>query len=494
MRIWIKGFRRTQWQSSLASTLMTLALSGMAGVGAVIAARAVSDTIPIPVLLIALLSIAPLAILAWTHFDLFAFLAFATLGIVKWEPAPVDLLITFLLGLGLLAGRLSLESLRGSSLIHTGCWIFATLNLVALLVADDLGYSLRYAAITFYLIALSYFVKLYVTSFERMRLLMLGYVGGAAASVLLVGLEMSGLLPTSEVFVFENRARALFKDANVFAPFLVLPIVFLIDELIRPRLIRRGYWLKIAAIAALSSGVFLSFSRAAWANLILSVTIYVLLMLPSLSVRQWLQLLLPGISGGVLLLVLVVQLELLGFLRSRATLVQSYDVDRFSTQAEGIEAGLSHLFGIGPGMLFNAHSLYVRTFAEYGIFGLVTLLALILALVGGSLRRAPGSNDRVYGLSSRVVVACWIGLLLNSVVIDTIHWRYFWVMFALGWIMTFPSTASARGSAAAGEDSGAFVIGKETLFVWESGAPPGLPAEERSPRRNTRTGAARSRV
>ncbi|MCS6882928.1 MAG: hypothetical protein RMK84_17350 [Oscillochloridaceae bacterium] len=400
-------------------------------------------------LLIALLSIAPLAALAWAYFDLFAFLAFATLGIVKWEPAPVDLLITFLLGLGFLAGRLSPDSLRGSLLIHAGCWIFATLNLVALLVADDLRYSLRYTAITFYLIALSYFVKLYVTSSDRMRVLMLGYVGGAVASVLLVGLQMSGVLPTRELFVFENRARALFKDANVFAPFLVLPIVFLIDELIRPELIRRGYWLKIAAIAALSSGVFLSFSRAAWANLILSVMIYMLLTLPSLSVRQWLQLFLPGISGAVLLVVLVVQLQLLDFLRSRATLMQSYDVDRFSTQAEGIEAGLSHLFGIGPGMLFNAHSLYVRTFAEYGIFGLVTLLALILALVGGSLWRALGRNDRVYGLSSRVVVACWIGLLLNSVVIDTIHWRYFWVMFALGWIMTCPSTLSVRGRAAA---------------------------------------------
>ncbi len=494
MRIWIEGFRRAQWQSSLASTLMTLALSGLAGVGAVIVARAVPDTIPIPVLLIALLCLAPLAILAWAHFDLFAFLAVATLGIVKWEPAPVDLLITFLLGLGLLAGRLSLESLRGSSLIHTGCWIFATLNLVALLVAEDLGYSLRYAAITFYLIALSYFVKLYVTSSERMRLLMLGYVGGAAASVLLVGLEMSGLLPTGDVFVFENRARALFKDANVFAPFLVLPIVFLIDELIRPRLIRRGYWLKIAAIAALSSGVFLSFSRAAWANLMLSVMIYVLLTLPSLSVRQWLQLLLPGISGAVLLLALVVQLQLLDFLRSRATLVQSYDIDRFSTQAEGIEAGLSHLFGIGPGMLFNAHSLYVRTFAEYGIFGLVTLLALILALVGGSLRRALGRNDRVYGLSSRVVVACWIGLLLNSVVIDTIHWRYFWVMFALGWIMTFPATASGRGSAATDEVSEAFVIGKETLFVSEELRPSRPPRSGAFTSRDPRTRAARSWV
>lgn len=448
MRMWVKGDRREQQRPSSSSNLITLALSGIAGAGVAILIRAVPDTIPIPLLLIALLGVAPLAALVWARYDLFTFLAFATLGVVKWEPAPVDLLITFLLCLGLLAGHLSLESLRGSLIIHVGCWVFAILNLVALLIADDLRYSLRYTAITFYLIALSYFVKLYVTSSERMRLLLLGYVVGAVMSVLLVGLEMSGLLPTRELFVFENRARALFKDANVFAPFLVLPIVFLIDELIHPNLIRGGSWLKIAAIAALSSGVFLSFSRAAWANLILTVTIYVLLKLPSLSLRQWLQLLLPGMIGAAGLLVLIVQLRLLDFLRSRAMLMQSYDVDRFSTQAEGIEAGLSHLFGIGPGMLFNAHSLYVRTFAEYGIFGLVTLLALILALVGGSLWRALGRNDRVYGLSSRVVVACWIGLLLNSVVIDTIHWRYFWVMFALGWIMTCPSTLSVRGRAA----------------------------------------------
>jgi len=449
MRMWIRGDRRIQRWPPLYHRLVTLTLSGIAGASAVIVTRVVPDTIPLTALLIALLAVAPLAALVWAQFDLFTFLAFATLGVVKWEPAPVDVLIMFLLGLGLLAGRLSLESLRGSLLIHTGCWIFATVNLVALCVADDLRYSLRYTAITFYLIALSYFVKLYVTSTERMRVLLLGYVGGAVASVLLVGLELSGLLPIREVFVFEQRARALFKDANVFAPFLILPIVFLIDELIRPELIRGGYWLKIAAIAALIWGVFLSFSRAAWANLMLTVTIYILLTLPSLTLRQWLQLLLPGIIGAVALPALIVQLRLLDFLRSRATLMQSYDVDRFNTQAEGIEAGLSHLFGIGPGMLFNAHSLYVRTFAEYGIFGLITLLALIVLLVGSSLRRALSTDDRVFGLSSRVVAACWIGLLLNSVVIDTIHWRYFWVMFALGWIMTHASTLPVRGSAAA---------------------------------------------
>lgn len=388
-----------------------------------------------PLLLAGLLVAAPAVALGLARYHEMIFVAFATIAVVRWEPAPADLLVALLLPLGLLASQLRPVALRGASLIHAALWVFVTLNLISLLGADDLRYSLRYTAITFYLIALCYFVRLYVTSAGRMRVVLLGYLAAALGSVALVALELTGLSPTDDLFVFERRARALFKDANVFAPFLVLPIVFLLDEWLRPALIPGRAWLKLGAIVVLCAGVLVAFSRAAWANLLIAVAIYLVLSAPHLSPRQWAKLLLPGMLGGLVLAGLIVGLGLNEFLRWRLSPLQSYDADRFGTQLVGIELGLSNLFGIGPGMLFNAHSLYVRTFAEYGVFGLAALGVLLVAPLARCLWLALRADDRVYGLSSRVAVAVAGGLLFNSIVIDSIHWRSFWIVVALCWIV-----------------------------------------------------------
>lgn len=431
-----------QRRTVVALSLGALALSLAAGGVAALATRAAPDLAPL--LLAGLLAAGPAVAFGLARYNLLVALAFAAMAVVRWEPAPVDLLIAFLLGLGLVTGRMSPAGLRGSTLIHASLWVFAGLNLVALLNSADTSYSVRYVAISFYLIALAYFIRLYITSAERMRLVLLGYLAGALGSVALIGLELAGISGTQEFFVFERRALALFKDANVFSPFLVLPIVFLVDELLRPHLLRWPAWVKAGAILALAAGVFLAFSRAAWANLALALTIYLALSARSLTPRQWGVLVGAGVAGALALAALVVQLGLLEFLLWRATPLQSYDSDRFGTQADGLGAGLSHLFGIGPGMLFNAHSLYVRTFAEYGFLGPATLFVALLAPLPWCLRRARSADDRVHGLSARVAVASFVGLLFNSVVIDTIHWRHFWILFALCWVVA-AATAGKGG-------------------------------------------------
>jgi len=413
--------------------LAAIGLSGIAGAMAALVLYTAPQLAPL--LLPGLIGVIPVVALGLARFHALVFLGIASLGVVRWEPAPVDMLLPLLLVLGLLAGRLSLRELQNASIIHASLWVFVAINLASLLVARDLVYSIRYLVITFYLMGLAYFVRLYITSQERMRLVLFGYVVAALLSVFLVGLELFGLSPTSEFFIREQRALALFKDANVFAPFLILPILFLFDELLRPHLIPGRSWLKIGAMLALCAGVFLAFSRAGWANLLVALMAYLAMSARSLSWWQWARLILLTLVGLVVLAVLVVQLNLLSFLLWRATPLQSYDSDRFGTQMVGIEAGLSHLFGIGPGMLFDAHSLYVRTFAEYGVFGFVALFIALLVPLFYCFRRARSASDRVHGLSARVVTACMVGLLLNGLVIDLIHWRSFWVLFALCWIV-----------------------------------------------------------
>jgi O-antigen ligase len=212
-----------------------------------------------------------------------------------------------------------------------------------------------------------------------------------------------------------------------------------------PRILPRFLLAKVLGVVLLTAAVFLSFSRAAWGNLAFAVLIYFFL-----NVNRVFQVK-PGnlLKGGAITLLAAIfslqvferlllsgKMSLREFLAWR-TSPQDYDVYRFDRQKEGIEAGLTHWFGVGPGTWDYAHSLYVRTFAEHGILGLTSLLALIVVLMVSTFRRALDDIVKPYGLSAKVVLA---SLVVNSAVIDTIHWRHLWLILALAWVVCMPSS------------------------------------------------------
>ena len=402
-------------------------------------------------LLVGLLGAWPFVYFSVTRFDWMVFLSFCLFGIVQIEPAPSDLLIMFLLPLALVTGRLSLKALKDSSLVHGAIWGFLIINLLSLLFADNLLHSARYTVISVYVIMLAYFAKLYMTSAHRVRLVMTGYLISGLISMGLVALDYAGIAP-SEIFVEQTRARGMFKDANVFGPFLIPLILFLLDEIWHPTLLKWPMSVKSLSMLILMGGVFLSFSRAAWGNLIIALGVYILLCLPQLSRERLMGLLKFGALGVVALVILVNVMGLGDFLAYRTTLIQTYDADRFQAQQDGLMAGVTHMFGLGPGMMdrvfFSPHSLYVRTFAEHGIFGLIILLFLLAYLLAFTGRVAVRGTEKQVGLSAKVVFAGMFALLLNSFLIDTIHWRHFWFMVGLMWVVVGQKNKAAPESAA----------------------------------------------
>jgi O-antigen ligase len=112
-------------------------------------------------------------------------------------------------------------------------------------------------------------------------------------------------------------------------------------------------------------------------------------------------------------------------------------VQRFGAQLSGIELAAKYPLGIGPGQFeavspISAHSTYVRALSEEGVLGLLVLLALLLLTLGFAARNAILGRD-TYGIGSAALLAAWCGLLANSVFIDTLHWRHFWLLAALIW-------------------------------------------------------------
>jgi len=374
-----------------------------------------------------------LLLLAASKFDVLVLLTFCLLGFVRTEPAPVDALSVALLLIGFLVGRLSLETLSRTTLLHLTVWGFLMTNLLALWLSDSFDESLRYTTITFYLLAFAYFVRLYLTDRNAVHVVLLGYSISVLLSCVLLGLSYLGAVDQT-LFLTERRAAAFFKDPDVFGPFPIMMVLLLLNDVWHPRsrLIPGPRLVKVFCAVLCTVAIVLSFSRAAFINLTVSLAVYLVLNLRELSPKRLGWLLGSAVLGVGAIAGTLSQLGLTEFLWGRASL-QPYDTNRFATHARGIDVGLGHLLGIGPGMLERAHSLYIRTFAEYGVFGalfLYSAIALVVARILGCAIRESGTPS---GPLASVVGACLVGMLVNSLVIDTLHWRQFWFVWALAW-------------------------------------------------------------
>jgi O-antigen ligase len=192
-------------------------------------------------------------------------------------------------------------------------------------------------------------------------------------------------------------------------------------------------------------------------------------------------------AAGVLLLVAggsiaVKMLTDYGEFIDERTAMQDYDADRFAAQHEGIELAFEDPFGLGPGQFeprvgvlgISAHSLYVRTLLENGLAGLVSLFVFLGLTLLVAFRSALSGGP--LAACGAVVAASLVGVLLNSVVVDTMHWRSLWIQAGLAWGLyvaclqqRWACPAPLAGSVAAGSIAATAPL-----------SPPWTPVDEKS--------------
>jgi O-antigen ligase len=395
-----------------------------------------------------------LALTLW-RYDAAVALGFLVLGIVRIEPAPVDGVFAIVMAVAIVTGRFDFRSAPLWAFVLVG--LFLALNLLACMEAVKPSRAASFMSITVYLCLLGLWISGYVRTEARARMVLRLWVGTAvltaAASTLALYVAFPGAIELHKRYV--DRAQGFFNDPNVYGPFLIPAAIFVLHELLEPRLLRGGRLLKLLCLSVLVLGVTTSYSRAAWLNL----GVAVLVMLAVLPLRR----------GGVrrasaLLVTLVACFGAAGaavvvsgssnFLEERAHL-QSYDSQRFGAQRGGIELAEEHPLGVGPGQFellepISAHSTFVRALAEEGIVGLAVLAALLLTTLGVAIRNVMQGRSTA-GLSSTALLAAWCGLLANSFFVDTLHWRHLWILAGLIWAgsMLAPA-ASAQASSSTG--------------------------------------------
>jgi O-antigen ligase len=394
--------------------------------------------VPLPIVLGFGVGLLGTLALALARYEAAIALGVLLLAVVRIEPAPSDLVFGVLIAVAFVTGRLHLERVPLSvTLLVSG---FLALNLLASTAAVDGARAATYVGITLYLGVFALWLAAYVCSARQARLVLVAYLGGAALSAAVACLALIAPFPGAEAFVDGPRAQGLFKDPNVFGPFLVPAVLILMEETVAPRLLRFRLPTKLVLLSVMTVGVVFSFSRAAWLNLAVgTLVLLVVLALRRGGARRATTLVVVTFVAGAALFGVVAATSSLDFLTERAA-VQDYDSQRFGAQASGLEVAAEHPLGIGPGQFeriseLSAHSTYVRALAEEGPLGAFVVLGLVLLTLGFAARNVALGVD-TYGIGSAGLLAAWCGLLVNSFFVDTLHWRHLWFVAALIWAGT----------------------------------------------------------
>jgi O-antigen ligase len=417
-------------------------LAGLASlpVGCALALALYATPPPVALGLAAAVGLVLVLALALARYDAAVALGGLLLGFQAVDPAPADGVFFVVMAVAFATRRFRLSSVPRPVLAMLA--VFGALNVMASIQVVDPMRAVVFFGTTAYLALFAIWLAGYTTSRGRALLLVRTYLGSAVASAAIGVLALLGALPGADLLTESDRSRAFFQDPNVFGPFLIPPALILIEEIIRPRLLSARLGTKAVLLAILLVGVLFSYSRGAWVNLAFALVVLGLILSLRGGVRTAATLAAVTALTAAALATVVVATGSADFLAERAR-PQTYDTERFSGQRAGLRPAAEYPFGAGPGQFesiahISAHSTYARALGEEGYPGLLTLVALLGFTLIAGLRNAVAGRG-THGIGSAALLAAWCGLLANSAVIDTLHWRHLWVLAALIWAATIRS-------------------------------------------------------
>ncbi|WP_398468991.1 O-antigen ligase family protein [Tardiphaga sp.] len=331
----------------------------------------------------------------------------------------------------------------------------AFMPLALLLFAVNLGYTIcavplldqkvvvTWILTSWYLAITAVLIALVVSENTAARLSYLrsGLIAGAVIASL-AGIAGYLRLTPGELFTLYGRAAGTFKDPNVFGAFLVLPALFCLQSVVSDafgRSLRSTILLGIITLALL-----LAFSRAAWGLLALTAAFMLLLMtLTSETYRQRSRIIMMAIAAVVavaLVLVILLQFDFIrDMFQQRASFDQQYDEGRFGRFGRhllGAQMALDLPLGIGP-LQFSkffpedTHNSYLNAFMSGGWISGIFYPALVFTTAFIGFRyifvRTPWQRPYL------AVFSAYLGTVGEAFIIDTDHWRHFWLMLGLMW-------------------------------------------------------------
>lgn len=334
----------------------------------------------------------------------------------------------------------------------------AFVPLLALLFLINIGYTICAAYLldrtpiinwiltSWYMAISAVFVALVISedTAARLDLLRRGLIAGALLASLAGIAGYLHLIPGGSMFTLYGRVSGTFKDPNVLGAYLVLPALFALQSVVSDRFGRALRSTVVLGILTLA--VLLAFSRAAWGLLAITAAFMLFLMvLTSPSHQQRSRIIVMAIAALIAVVVVIVILLQFDFIadmfKQRASLDQSYDegrFGRFGRHVLGAQMALDLPFGIGPLQFTkffpeDTHNSYLNAFMSGGWISGICYPALMFTtvLLGFRYVFVPVPWQRAY----LAVFAAFLGTVFEAFIIDTDHWRHFWLMLGAMWGM-----------------------------------------------------------
>lgn len=364
--------------------------------------------------------------------------------IVFSEPAVADALMA---GVIVAVPVLGAGRIGGVSLINFLLWVaVVALGLGACAFSATFDTALKHQLVTLFLAAGSLAIAAYVAAepLPRFQLIMWCYTASCILATLCALAGYFQLIPGAyDLFTNYGRARGTFKDPNVYSAALAPALAFLTWNMLRADM--RVALLSAGVALLLSIGLLVSFSRGAWMACAAALGLLVwVLVVRSRRRADFYRLGTAGLLGAIGLsasLMLVLQIDTVrSLLEQRASLDQSYDVGpegRFGGQEKARQLILNHPLGIGTHTFRDVHhheephNVYLSMFLNAGWTGGLLYIASVLMTAAIGLRYALKNGYRQGPFL--VAGGAFAALALEGYIIDTDHWRHFFLIMGCVW-------------------------------------------------------------
>ncbi|MFN4274415.1 MAG: O-antigen ligase family protein [Aliihoeflea sp.] len=361
-------------------------------------------------------------------------------GFVIIEPAPYELWMVGMIGIALFAGLRVPASIAPLIALLL---LFVLGGIISMMQMDAIGDTPLYLAVTLFLsLTAAFYAAATLAKPDLFPIIFMGWIVAAICTGALGILGYFGAIPGADSFTLYNRASGAFKDPNVFGPYLVLPATYLFHRLMTGNPLKMPVY--VATLLFLSLAILLSFSRGAWGLYLFSMmAVASALFIQSTSALFRLRIILMGAIAALIIGVaamIAIQIPAIADLFvQRAQLVQDYDgarLGRFARFAIGFQLAMEKPFGIGPlifGTIFgeDTHNIWLKALMDYSWLGFAAYLTLIVwTLAAGFKILFRDRPWQPYLLCAYVVL---IGHVFLGTVIDTNHWRHFYILLGVIW-------------------------------------------------------------
>ncbi len=372
-------------------------------------------------------------------------LAIATSSIVFSEPAVADVLM-----LGIIVGVPVLRVVRfGTVTLANLClWLgIVGLGVFGATFSDTtFSSAITHQIVTLYLVLGAVVLAGYIAddAEARFRLVMVCYVVSALLATVAGLAGYFNLLPGAyDLFTNFGRARGTFKDPNVYGAAIAPAMVACAWVMLREPALRARVALLFAL--PLTLGMLLCFSRGAWISVAVSLAILALVAFGTsrrrTDFRRFRNFAIAGTAAVLVALVGVLQVEQVrSLLDERASLDQSYDngpEGRFGGQEKARALIIANPLGIGTHTFRSVHhkeephNVYLSMFLNAGWLGGLLYIVAVLATLAVGFRGA-ARRTALQG-PFLIAVAAFTGVAIEGCVIDSDHWRSFFILMACIW-------------------------------------------------------------